>query len=739
MNSFLKYIIYTCLVIVPFLAAYISTGTGADIINAVLNPQLGTYFPYITGKNFVFRGVILIAFTAWLLLAFRDKDYRPRKSPLTIAVLTFTGLLLVSALLGVDAYKSIFSNYERMEGWIALAHYAMFYIILTSMVKTWSSWQKLLNVYIVSNVLVVGYSLLQLLGAPNFFVAKVYPRIAEFFASRYPITQSAERLDATIGNSAYFAAYAMFFIFLIAYMFSHVKDNVVRSLYAVVIVMNLIALFYTQTRGTLIGLVAGVGVTLIVLAIKEKGKARNYYIGALVGAFLLVASIFVFKDSAIVQNSATLKRVSSISFTEMTSMSRLTIWKMSWEGWKERPIFGYGQDNFQHVFAKHYDPVKMYNQEPWFDRSHNVFFDWLIAGGILGFLAYFAVFFLMAYLLLRNPNVELYPKAIFLGLLTGYMVHNIFVFDNFTSYMLYFTVLALVATLASKSDYFEHKNLKSYTIYLDPLVIVGAIIVFYTTIYNPYLANITAIRGYQAQALVQYAPAEQVIKFHREQFEKALALNSFGEKEVFSQYVQTTFNLVQGNLANTNPSKANEINTELMTTVTALKGHADRMVVGMMDDPVLLPLIANVYGLSGDNKRMVELLERAKELAPNKQLTLLSVIQGYSYTNETQKAYDLAKYTFLLQPEYEQAKSLYINTALANKSVGDMKTTLESVGKTFEPTVPMIQSALSSVNPVDAEIMLNMYKMSSTSDKAVIKSLELELAKVKRASQAVKK
>ena len=60
---------------------------------------------------------------------------------------------------------------------------------------------------------------------------------------------------------------------------------------------------------------------------------------------------------------------------------------MSWQGVKEHPILGWGQENYIVLFNKYYDP-KMYQQEPWFDRSHNVFFDWLVSGGILALLAY---------------------------------------------------------------------------------------------------------------------------------------------------------------------------------------------------------------------------------------------------------------------------------------------------------------------------------------------------------------
>ena len=67
------------------------------------------------------------------------------------------------------------------------------------------------------------------------------------------------------------------------------------------------------------------------------------------------------------------------------------IWNISWQGVKERPILGWGQDNFSFVFTKYYNP-QMYAQEPWFDRSHNVFLDWLVAAGVVGLIAYLYLF-----------------------------------------------------------------------------------------------------------------------------------------------------------------------------------------------------------------------------------------------------------------------------------------------------------------------------------------------------------
>ena len=73
-----------------------------------------------------------------------------------------------------------------------------------------------------------------------------------------------------------------------------------------------------------------------------------------------------------------------------TFTSRLINIKMSLDGFKERPILGWGRIII-FMFLQNIT-MRMYSQEPWFDRTHNVFMDWLIAGGILGLLAYLALY-----------------------------------------------------------------------------------------------------------------------------------------------------------------------------------------------------------------------------------------------------------------------------------------------------------------------------------------------------------
>ena len=94
-NGFLKWTIYICLAIVPFLAFYVA-GFG---VNIEWNSML---FPYITGKNFAFRILVEVAAAAWLMLMILNKDYRPKKSIILWVYSAFISILLLADIFSVN-------------------------------------------------------------------------------------------------------------------------------------------------------------------------------------------------------------------------------------------------------------------------------------------------------------------------------------------------------------------------------------------------------------------------------------------------------------------------------------------------------------------------------------------------------------------------------------------------------------------------------------------------------------
>ena len=114
LKSVLLWIIKGGLFIVPFIPLYVSK---------VL------FFPYITGKAFVFRIIVEIVFAAWALLAIFYKEYRPKKTPLLIALSIFIAVVTLANIFGVNPSFSFCSNYERMEGLVAYLHLFEYFLV----------------------------------------------------------------------------------------------------------------------------------------------------------------------------------------------------------------------------------------------------------------------------------------------------------------------------------------------------------------------------------------------------------------------------------------------------------------------------------------------------------------------------------------------------------------------------------------------------------------------------------
>jgi len=421
LRDFLRFIVIAGLFLTPFLGLIV-----ADTM----------FFPFITGKNFTFRIIVEVILGAWAVLMFIDTAYRPKFSYILGAAAAFLGIIALADFLGVNPYRSFWSNYERMEGLVTQAHLFLYFIIAASVLASERLWTWFWRTSLAGSVIVGVYGLMQKMG-------------------KLEIHQSDARIDATLGNATYLAIYAMFHVFIAMFLWFRERregrSSGFRWVYLSTALLNVVVMYFTQTRGAILGLVGGTFLAFLLVAIfdKEHPKFRRFAWGGVIAVFLLVGAFFALRDTAIVKGSYTLSRLSAISLTDLTTSSRFTIWNMSWEGFKERPILGWGQDNFPYVFSKNYDPV-MWNQEPWFDRSHYVFFDWLIAGGLLGLLAYLALFgsSILTIWTVGRRHFSVIERSILTGMLAGYFFHNLFVFDNLTSYILFFGVLAYMHTLS---------------------------------------------------------------------------------------------------------------------------------------------------------------------------------------------------------------------------------------------------------------------------------------------------
>ena len=137
-----------------------------------------------------------------------------------------------------------------------------------------------------------------------------------------------------------------------------------------------------------------------------------------------------------------------ISFSDATAQSRFWVWGEAWQGFLERPVFGWGPENFTTIYDAHFNPkffMPGQNAETWFDRAHSVFFDYLSETGIVGLLSYlgiFAVFFWEFFKTHRRKTASIILGGAMLAIPIAYLGQGVAIFDVFPMYLCLFLFMS---------------------------------------------------------------------------------------------------------------------------------------------------------------------------------------------------------------------------------------------------------------------------------------------------------
>ncbi|MCE9629051.1 MAG: O-antigen ligase family protein [Candidatus Vogelbacteria bacterium] len=602
------------------------------------------FFPYISAKTFFFRILIDVILVLVLALGFLDKKYRSAWSWITISGLVFTIIITIADFAGVNPTRSIFSNFERMEGLITLLHLAAYFFILISLFKTEKHWNKFFWINLGVAGVVAVYGLIQKIG----WLA---------------IQQGGGRIDGPFGNASYFATY-MFFAFGVAtFIFlgkKELHDSRPSSHYLIYgLTSGLFAflVYLTGTRGALLGLI--VTITLIIvglLAINRGGgqakKIRLILVSGLAVLFVAFLLLWSFKDSQFVLDRPTLARAaSSFNLQDKTIESRLTIWRnIVWPGFKERPILGWGQENFISVFGKYYDP-SMYNQEPWFDRTHNTILDWLIAGGLLGLLSYLYLLGAWVWCLIKVPGKYLSnnQKVILGAIIAGYIFQNLVIFDNLTSYLWFVTLLAYVHVL-----YVSDKNTQQLSPKNNSLGILGGVVSIFLVLVFMYTVNIKPLYANLSLIGAIQSVANQDFESGLTKFKKALAVATYGDVEIKENIVRAAGNVLADQKVEAR-LKQDYVNLLLEQYEQHFKKYPDDVRSRLV--------LASFLGQFGQSKQALELLDQAATLAPKKQVVFMMRARVQASIKNYPKALEDAKYAFQLDESYLEARMLYASMA----------------------------------------------------------------------------
>lgn len=584
-----RWITIGALFLIPFLPLYVSNSL---------------FFPFISGKGFAFRILVEVALVGYLVLALLDKRYRPKFSFVFVSVALFTAWMAVANAFAVLPGKAFWSNFERMDGWVTLAHVCALFVVAGSVLTVERLWRRWWLFFVSVAAAVCAYGTIQLLGGAE-------------------IHQGGVRVDATFGNAIYLGVYLMFTALVAAWLSIDARGWTRNALLILAGVATII-LFYTASRGAVLGLAAGVvgaaGTWLALTHGERKSGVRSRGLkiagGALLALMLLGGAFFLARDTAFVQNEPALARLSTIFSLGEELKVRTTLWGMALEGVKEDPITGWGQEGFNYVFNKYYDP-SLYSQEAWFDRAHNTYIDWLVAGGVPALLLFLALLLAALVAIVRTQDLSRSERALFVGVLIAYGTQALVAFDNLFSYIPLAMVLAMAHAHSARSvtRLEQLPEVRSET--AQTAIAIGAGVCAVALV---WMVNVPSIRaGHHLVYAISPLPNAAM---NLEHFKVALAEDSFVTQEAREQLVSYAVDI----------AKKEQVPDDLRSEFVALAvTEMSKGVEYAPRDARLRMQLAGALELAGDLEGALRETEMAITYSPRKQL--LHIMRGYRLWN----------------------------------------------------------------------------------------------------------
>lgn len=344
---------------------------------ALLTPLLpaGALGGPVLLKGNLWQILTLMAGAVWLTLAAGDRRYRPNlKSPLVVAYLAWLAFLLISLPFSDNPSLSFWSSRDRVLGVMAIIHWCLWLIVLSSTLHGWRQWRPLLA------------------GSLGVAVLSALIGLAEVAEYGW-----YWRMESTQGNAIYLSSYLLLHVFIALILLARSSGWPRRLMYAAAGLVMAWGVVQTGTRAALIAMLFGLlmaGLGYFLIFAKSRRQARRWSLVLAVVAVLILAggvSLRLSKQGQTWGLKHLPTPIHRFIWTDFGS-DRLSLWAIGLRGWQDRPWLGYGLENYSDVL-NHYVDVERDGSlvENWYDRTHNHFLDMLLGTGLIGLLFYLAV------------------------------------------------------------------------------------------------------------------------------------------------------------------------------------------------------------------------------------------------------------------------------------------------------------------------------------------------------------
>lgn len=445
-------------------------------------------FPFFIFKNFLYQGsssrfLLLSLVTSILSIGLGIYLFNPKnkisflKSPILIVFSLYFIYIFISAILGADFSASFWSRAERTSGLFYFTNIAIFTLFLINIVSEKLSREKLLKVVLFTSA---TYSFLSFLGHQGLDII--------FRTNPY---------DGFLFGNSSFAAMYLLGAFLLSFYYLFIKSGEGIKWYEYLLpILIVVNPFFINMKGysglssilgaakaSSVALFVSIGILFVIFLIS---KLQNIKTKKVIGLLFFSLSIFgvVFLMSSLLTPGTFVRNF----YEGQSTLARPLAWEITKNAISQKPITGWGGDNFSVAFQENFDMnllTEKYGNEPWFDRAHNIVLDQTLESGYIGTALYFALyitlFICLLYVLFKTKSKE--DGVLASVLITYFFVHLIELqtaFDTTISYVMFSLMVALsvyvfnkVRVEYDKNDSLNVKNTAKY-------ILGGVLLVYFS-------------------------------------------------------------------------------------------------------------------------------------------------------------------------------------------------------------------------------------------------------------------
>ena len=466
------------------LLAAISAGVALVLLTPLVTAPW-TLYPFSVGKALWARVLIAVLFALWAVLALARPRWRPPRSALLWLLGAGLAASVLAAVFGVGPQTSFWSTYTRMQGIVNAAHWAAFALVVASVARTPADWARLLNANLAVGLAVAAFAILR-------FAAPETPLPFPASEGYWP------RIGASAGNPIFLGAYLQAIALLAAGFLvrsccvpappAPAASAVARSgkaarrrakapppapagdagsggcsgatagsrSPAAVLGRGLYALFGRSRRARRLGLagLGALGACAIALALVLALRAGDAPAPAAdPGARPDAARHEQVGRPELRGGNVMVERATSAEWVGFTLGNRLRNWEAGLRAFAERPLLGWGPDNYYIASARHLTAPR--GRAKVQDHAHNLLVEEAAGKGAVGLAAWLALWGLTALVALRAArrleDARERALAVFAGaVLAGWFVQSQTAFYTAESWLQHMLLLAFLAHLEAR-------------------------------------------------------------------------------------------------------------------------------------------------------------------------------------------------------------------------------------------------------------------------------------------------